>query len=271
MAIGNQQSIITLLTDFGTRDYFVGAMKGVILSLNPHARIIDLSHEIPPQDIHAAAFNLLATYKDFPVGTIHVVVVDPGVGSNRRPILVECAGQFLVGPDNGLFSWICEREGDFVARQLTAKQFFRQPLSRTFHGRDIFAPVAAAISKGTPPEEFGPIAANLVTLESLSPQTKTDGAIEVTIIHIDRFGNCVTNLASDRFRSWAGQSKLILNDCEITSFREFFSAGADTGGELFMIPGSAGFLEIAAQNSSAADILQAKRGQTALFYRSQLP
>src|SRR5258705_514161 len=110
MAIGNRQSLITLLTDFGTQDYFVGAMKGVILSANPAAQIVDITHDIPPQDIHAAAFNLLAMYRDFPSGTIHVAVIDPGVGSNRRGILIECARQFFVGPDNGLFSWICERE-----------------------------------------------------------------------------------------------------------------------------------------------------------------
>src|SRR5882724_3274631 len=118
-------SIITLLTDFGSQDYFVGAMKGAILSINRHALIIDITHDIPPQDIHAAAFNLLATYKDFPSGTIHVAVVDPGVGSSRRPILIQCAEQVFVGPDNGLFSWICEREGRFLARHLTNETFFR--------------------------------------------------------------------------------------------------------------------------------------------------
>src|SRR5437762_3751741 len=104
--------IITLLTDFGSQDYFVGAMKGVILSINPEALIVDITHEIPPQDIQAAAFNLLAGYKSFPDGTIHVAVVDPGVGSDRQPLLIECAGQFFIGPDNGIFSWVCEREGN---------------------------------------------------------------------------------------------------------------------------------------------------------------
>ena len=116
--------IITLLTDFGAQDYFVGAMKGVILSLNPDATIVDITHEIPPHDIQAAAFNLLACYKDFPAGTIHLAVVDPGVGSDRRAILVECANQFFVGPDNGLFSWISEREGNFSAWEITNEQVF---------------------------------------------------------------------------------------------------------------------------------------------------
>src|SRR5438876_7445300 len=140
--MGNRQSIITLLTDFGSQDYFAAAMKGVILSVNPNAQIIDITHEIPPQDIHAAAFNLLASYKDFPAGTIHIAVVDPGVGSRRRPLLIEVAKQFFVGPDNGIFSWVCEREGNWRAIQLTNEQFFRHPVSDTFHGRDVFAPVA---------------------------------------------------------------------------------------------------------------------------------
>src|SRR5437588_6164514 len=155
--MGNRQSIITLLTDFGQHDYFVGAMKGVILSINPDANIIDVSHEIPPQDIDAAAFNLLNCYEDFPARTVHVAVVDPGVGSDRRAIAIECAGQFFVGPDNGLFSWICEREGNWRAHHLTNVKFFRHPISKTFHGRDVFAPVAAALSNGSKPDEFGPV------------------------------------------------------------------------------------------------------------------
>src|SRR5215467_1317207 len=131
-------SLITLTTDFGSQDYFVAAMKGVILSRNPDTRIVDISHEVPPQDIQGAAFTLLACYKDFPAGTIHVGVVDPGVGSDRRAILIECAEQFLVGPDNGIFSWICEREGEFNAWELTRKSYLRQEVSPTFHGRDVF-------------------------------------------------------------------------------------------------------------------------------------
>lgn len=255
--------IITLLTDFGTQDYFVGAMKGVILSANPSAEIVDITHEVSPQNIHAAAFNLLAAYKEFPSGTIHVAVVDPGVGSSRRPVLIECADQLLVGPDNGLFSWICQREGRFLARHLTNEQFFKRPTSTTFHGRDVFAPVAAALSKGVSAEEFGPVIDGLVELQSLTPGTNDDGTLAGAIIHIDRFGNCITNLttkhlgvASDR------RARLIVNDHEITCFREFFSAEADNDGSLFMIPGSAGFIEIAAQKSSAAAILKARRGQT---------
>ena len=260
-------SIITLLTDFGSQDYFVGAMKGVILSANPTAQIVDLTHDIPAQDIHAGAFNLLAVYENFPGGTIHVAVVDPGVGSNRRPILIECAGQFFVGPDNGLFSWVCEREGNWRAHHLTNQKFFCHPTSKTFHGRDVFAPFAAALSNGAKAEEAGPVIDTIVELECLKPITANDGKIEGRIIHIDRFGNCITNLTSQHVRTGtgAGQAKLIVNVTEITSFREFFSQKANSDGELFMLPGSAGFIEIAAQNSSAANLLNARRGQSVML------
>ena len=254
--------IITLLTDFGTHDYFVGAMKGVILSANPAAVIVDITHEVPPQDIRAAAFNLLATYRDFTSGTIHVAVVDPGVGSNRRPILVECAAQVFVGPDNGLFSWICQREGRFRARHLTNEKFFQHPKSATFHGRDVFAPVAAALSRGVAAEEFGPVIDDAIVLESLRPGANDDGTLAAAIIHIDRFGNCITNLSTDYLTDEISrQVRLIVNDQVVTSIRKYFSQEVDDSESLFMIPGSAGFIEIAAQNSSAAAILQVRRGQ----------
>ena len=259
------QAIITLLTDFGTEDYFVGAMKGVILSANPAAQIVDVTHNIPPRDIHAGAFNLLAVYKDFPRGTIHVAVVDPGVGSNRRPILIECGDQFFVGPDNGLFSWICEREGNWRAHYLTSEKLFRHPTSRTFHGRDVFAPVAAALSNGAKPEEVGPVIDKIVELESLTPITTNDGKIEGKIIHIDRFGNCITNLTASHVRSNDSAPRLLVNDADINLFREFFSENSSSDNDLFMIPGSAGFIEIAAQNSSAANILHAQRGQLVML------
>jgi S-adenosylmethionine hydrolase len=258
--------VITLLTDFGTRDYFVGAMKGAILSLNPDATIVDISHEIPPQDIQAAAFNLLACYRDFPAGTIHLAVVDPGVGSDRRPILVESGRQYFVGPDNGLFSWIIEREGNFSAWQVTNDKFFRQPVSSTFHGRDVFAPVAAALASGTPPEEFGPPLKDVVTLAPLLTRTTAD-AIEGSIIHIDRFGNCITNFTAEDVTQerMAGGMKLIVNNKAITSIRKFFADQSGPENELFMLVGSAGFVEIASQNASASAALSAQRGDRVLL------
>lgn len=255
-------SIITLLTDFGLQDYFVGAMKGVILSVNSGARIVDIAHQIPPQDVRAGAFNLLAAYQDFPPGTIHLAVVDPGVGSARKGIVIDCAGQFFVGPDNGLFSWICDREQSFRAFELSNEQFFRRPVSRTFHGRDVFAPCAAALSNGIAVEEFGPAIHELVRLESLVPDMVDGGRVAATIIHIDRFGNCITNLTPEHFGAGA---KLIVNGREISAMRGFFSDGP-LKDECFGFFGSAGFLEIAVRNGSAAQVLKAKRGDRVIVF-----
>ncbi|HVS80534.1 MAG TPA: SAM-dependent chlorinase/fluorinase [Pyrinomonadaceae bacterium] len=254
--------IITLLTDFGSQDYFVGAMKGAILSVNPAAQIVDITHETPPQDIEAAAFNLLATYKDFPAGTIHVAVVDPGVGSTRKPILIECGKQFFVGPDNGIFSWICEREGKWRAIHLTNEEFFRHPVSATFHGRDIFAPVAAALASGVAVEDFGDEVSDYVRLNPLEPVVASDGSIDGRVIHIDRFGNCITNLTRANFSEdkAASGAKLRINGREISSFGNSFSEAAIDEDDLFCLVGSAGFLEIVARNSSAARLLNAERG-----------
>ena len=257
----NRKSIITLLTDFGTHDYFVGALKGAILSINPEVQIVDITHDVPPQDIEAAAFNLLACYKDFPSGTVHVVVVDPGVGSARRAIVVQCADQLFVGPDNGLFSWICEREGKYKARHVTNEAFLREHVSTTFHGRDVFAPIAAHLSSGTSPDELGPLVLDMVSLEALGPRVKNNG-VEGRIIHIDRFGNCITNLTADHFGGRLGMgASLSVNQQRVTGFREFFSQTKPrTDEKLFMILGSAGFIEIAAQNASAASLLNVQRG-----------
>jgi S-adenosylmethionine hydrolase len=265
--MGNRQSIITLLTDLGSQDYFVGAMKGAILSINPSAQIVDITHDIPPQDIHAGAFNLLASYTAFPSGTIHVAVVDPGVGSQRKSLLIECSEQFFIGPDNGIFSWICEREGKAQAIHLENEKFFRHPVSPTFHGRDIFAPVAAALSTGVSIEEFGDLVDDYVWLESLAVKTRAEGQLEARVIHVDRFGNCVTSLTRDHVSEEAFKTgaKLSLNGRDVLSFRRFFAEPVDGQNELFCIFGSAGFLEIAAQNSSAASMLDVRRGQPVLL------
>src|ERR1051326_287361 len=257
----NRKSIITLLTDFGAHDYFVGALKGAILSINTEVQIVDITHDVPPQDTEAAAFNLLAFYKDFPSGTVHVVVVDPGVGSARRAIVVQCADQLFVGPDNSLFSWLCERDGKYKARHVTNEAFLREHVSTTFHGRDVFAPIAAHLSSGTSPDELGPLVLDMVSLEALGPRVKNNG-VEGRIIHIDRFGNCITNLTADHCGGRLGVgASLSVNQQRVTGFREFFSQTKPrTDEKLFMILGSAGFIEIAAQNASAASILKVQRG-----------
>lgn len=235
--------VITLLTDFGTADYFVGAVKGAILSVNPHAVIVDITHEIPPQDIEAGAFTLLAAYKTFPAGTIHVAVVDPGVGSTRRPIIVSANEQFFVGPDNGLSSYIYDREPSHRIVHVTSERFFRPSVSTTFHGRDVFAPVAAALSNGVALEEFGAEIHDAVRLPSLEEPLR--------IIHIDRFGNCVTNITR-------AEKSLVINGRTISEFRRFYGEGDKES--LFAILGSAGFLEISVNGGSAAKVLGVKRG-----------
>ncbi len=243
--------MITLLTDFGSVDYFVGAVKGAILSVNPKAVMVDITHEIPPQDIEAAAFTLLACYKTFPAGTIHVTVVDPGVGSTRRPIVVSANEQFFVGPDNGIFSYVCDRESSHRTFHITADKYFRPSPSSTFHGRDIFAPVAAALSKGVKPEELGPEIEDEVRLESIDKVPR--------IIHIDRFGNCITNITRDQFKG----SSLSIKGKTIRDFRKFY--GEESGSKPFAIWGSAGFLEISVNGGSAAKELRVKRGDKVVF------
>jgi S-adenosylmethionine hydrolase len=255
--------VVTLLTDFGTADYFVGAMKGVILSINPEARIVDITHEIPPQDIQAGAFTLSAVYQTFPAATIHTVVVDPGVGSARRPILVYGGNQFFVGPDNGLFSFIVDREPEARVFHLTNENYFRQSVSQTFHGRDVFAPIAAALSKGVNAEQLGTEIKDYVRLDHLKPKQRDAQTIQASIIHIDRFGNCVTNLTREHVTDEmiARGVRLIVNGREITSLHRFFAEGRKATNELFAIWGSAGYLEIAAFRASAAQLLNCQRGQ----------
>ena len=249
--------MITLLTDFGTADYFVGAVKGAILSVNPKAVIADITHEIPPHDIEAGAFTLLASYKTFPVGTIHLAVVDPGVGSTRRPIVVSAADQFFVGPDNGIFSYICDRESSHRTFHITAEKYFRPSPSSTFHGRDIFAPVAAALSNGVKPEELGPEIDDEERLDSLDPVIKNEGKVKARIIHIDRFGNCITNITRDLFEDWENV-RLVTKGKTIRDFRNFYGEASTTAP--FAIWGSAGFLELSVNGGSAADLLGVKRG-----------
>jgi hypothetical protein len=250
-----------LLTDFGTADYFVGAVKGAILSVNPEAVIADITHEIPPQDIEAAAFTLLATYETFPAGTIHVAVVDPGVGSVRRPIVVRAGGRFFVGPDNGIFAYIYDRESSQVFH-ITAEEHFRPSPSTTFHGRDIFAPVAAALSKGMTPEDLGPVIRDAVRLKSsLKPEVLKNGNVSGRIIHIDRFGNCISNLTRELVDP-AQHPTLVINRKTIRTFREFYNDAPPKS--LFAIWGSAGFLEVSVNKDSAAKVLRAKRGDTVI-------
>src|SRR5215212_7889946 len=174
--------LVTLLTDFGTADYFVGAMKGAVLAANPLARLVDITHEVPPFDVEAGAFTLRAAFETYPAGTVHVAVVDPGVGSARRGVAVEGRGHTFVGPDNGLFGHVYERIGPFRVFQLTNAHFFRGEVSPTFHGRDIFAPVAGALSRGVRAEQLGPEVFDFVRLPSAAVEKAADGTLVGAVI-----------------------------------------------------------------------------------------
>lgn len=265
IAVSADRPIVTLLTDFGTRDYFVGSLKGVILSINPQVQLIDITHDIPAHDIEAGAFTLLTSYKVFPAGTTHVAVVDPGVGSSRRPLLVVAGSQFFIGPDNGIFSFIYEAESDYEVFELTNDMYFRHPVSATFHGRDIFAPVAAALSTGIAPVEVGSVVADAVRLPSIRLQPLENGDYKGRILHTDRFGNCVTNISREFLPpDHDARAQIRIKGKTIKAFRQFFTSPGSRE-KLFALWGSAGYLEIAAQEQSAARILKAKPGDTVML------
>lgn len=254
---------ITLTTDFGESDYYVAAMKGVISTINPSAAVIDVTHLIPPHDIYSAAFTLMCCYREFPKRTIHVVVVDPGVGSNRRPILVMAGDYSFIGPDNGVFSYIYQREEVGRIVELTSDHYFRTPVSNTFHGRDIFAPCAAYLSKGLDPQVLGeeiddPVRFNI-------PAARSSGSrVAGTVIHIDRFGNIITNITSSELTEEAVAQGAVVSIGKNQGAR-ILSHFAEAGqGELFAYFGSAGLLELAVPRHSAARLVEAKRGMEVL-------
>ena len=186
-------SVITLTTDFGTRDWFVGTMKGGIVGLAPGTTVVDLTHDLPPGDIRGGAFVLAAGCRFFPKGAVHLAVVDPGVGSGRKAIAVQTDKAVFVGPDNGVLSWALAKERIRAIHGLENEAFFLQPVSRTFHGRDVFAPVAAHLSRGVPIQKFGPALKDFVRLAWPEARVRR-GGVEGEVVYIDRFGNAITNL-----------------------------------------------------------------------------
>jgi S-adenosylmethionine hydrolase len=251
--------IITLTTDFGTSDHLVGALKGVILNINPAARIVDINHNVAPFDILDGALTLANAYSYFPSRTIHVVVVDPGVGTERRPILVSGEKQFFVAPDNGVLSMIYEREPCTV-RHITAEHYFLNPISPTFHGRDIFAPTAAWLSKTLQTEAFGEAVTDFVRFTM--PKAKSNGqAVKGVVLRVDAFGNLMTNLKAEDIPIGAlggGAIKLAVNGKQVLKFAQTFALG--NPGEPIAVLGSAGYVEIAVNRGSAARTLGVNRG-----------
>ena len=244
--------VVALLTDFGTKDGFVGAMKGVILSINPNVQIVDVSHEVEPFNILEGALLLKAHHRFFPKGTVFVCVVDPGVGSERRPLAVSCGGYFFVGPDNGIFDLALKDLGSEPKAVVIENSKFTLPeISRTFHGRDVFAPVAAHITRGVPVEELG---RRVKYEQKLSlPETVREGkVVRGRIIHFDRFGNAITNVPCGNY----SHGKVRGEEVKVVPF---FQAGEK--GKLNLICGSFGFMEIFTPMGSAKDTFGLKLGE----------
>lgn len=266
--------IVALLTDFGTRDHYVGTMKGVILSVCPEASLVDLTHDIPPQDILAGALELSAAWRYFPEGTVFLAVVDPGVGSPRRGIAAEANGYRFVGPDNGVLSLAVRQAsaapGGAPARvvELRERKFARPDVSRTFEGRDRFAPAAGWLARGTALSAFGPQIDDAVVLAVATAKVTGDG-VAGEVVRIDRFGNLITNIEQPLIEPLGGDVSVTIAGREITGLVATYAEAP--AGDLCALIGSTGHLEIAANSARAADLLNASRGAAVLVSRRPTP
>ncbi len=251
-----RKKIITLLTDFGTKDGYTGAVKGVIKRINPQAEVLDVTHDIGSHDVLGAAFALNSFYGYFPKGTVHLAVVDPGVGSGRQALLIRTKDFFFVGPDNGIFSFIYQKKDLTDIILISNKKYFLAELSSTFHARDIFAPVAAYLSLGVRADQFGSPAKECMkfTLPEPVPKGKS---LKGQIIHVDHFGNLITNVTTDLLRK-AKNVEIVVRKTKIKKIsRSYFEINEKGLGALI---GSSGFLELAANQDSAQKLLKAKVG-----------
>jgi len=252
--------IITLTTDYGTSDHLVGTLKGVILKINPEVHIIDVSHSVMPFDILDGALTIGNAYRHYPPKAIHVVIVDPGVGTQRRPILVSGDQHYFVAPDNGVLSVVYEREPKVTVRHVTSEHYFHNPVSNTFHGRDIFAPVAAWLSKNWQTPSFGDEITDYVRFSLPKPKV-TNNTVKGVVLKVDNFGNVITNVTADDVPKLVAQGasfKISVGNKEVSKFALNYSQGAQ--GEVFAIIGSSGFLEISVNRGNAARALGVQRG-----------
>lgn len=251
--------IITLTTDFGYDDPFAGVMKGVILNINPAAKIVDLTHGIQPHDIRGAAYTIGMNYQYFPPNTIHVVVVDPGVGSRRRPLLVEADRHYFIGPDNGVFSYIYRLCPEIMqAIHITSRHYFLSAVSPTFQGRDVFAPAAAWLSRGLPMSRFGESVNDCQTIPMSVPSLSHDGALLGEVIHIDRFGNAITNITTAELAMLPGADgpealRVVFREQEVL-LTQFYAQGKDNS--LCALLNSSAHLELFMFQGRAADNYQ---------------
>ena len=254
--------IVTLTTDFGSNDHFVGTMKGVILDIVPDAQIVDICHAVQAFDVLDGALTISQAYSYFPNRTVHVVVVDPGVGTARRPIIASCDKYHFVAPDNGVLSLIYAREERMHVRHITAEHYYLQPVSNTFHARDIFAPVAAWLAKEVDAQKFGEEVQEYVRFSAPKPKAVEQNRLRGVVLKVDRFGNLITNFTPQDAPLLFGTEKtgfkIVVGNREITEMRNAYSEGAP--GEVFGILGSMGFLEIAANRAAAAQLTGAGKG-----------
>jgi S-adenosylmethionine hydrolase len=254
-----RKPIITLLTDFGTKDHYAASMKGVILSINPQCLLIDITHQVNPHDIQEGAFLLANAYSYFPKGTIHLSVVDPGVGGIRKPVLLVTQNYYFVGPDNGLFTFIAQRERVKQIVVPTKQKYFLSKISKTFHGRDLFAPVAAHLSLGIKPGAFGSKMNSIKRLRFQKPIIK-EGELIGEILHIDTFGNLVSNIDEETFFRFTKKQPFVIRGGRktIRGLKKGYWEGKK--GKPIAIIGGGGFMEISVREGSAQKILKLKRG-----------
>lgn len=250
--------LISLLTDFGVRDTYAASLKGIILQICPTARIIDITHLVPPQDVAAGAYLLKTVYRDFPHGTIFLAVVDPGVGSSRHALAIKTPDYIFVGPDNGIFSWIVGEEPLFEARRLDNPKYWRSEVSHTFHGRDIFAPVAAHLARGVPIQLLGPPCTPLV-LPSAAIQETPEELIGA-VIHIDHFGNAITNITRQALERFAGKGRITVHIKNATIHGTVKTYADGSPGALCALIGSSDFLEVALVEGSAVSAYGISKG-----------
>lgn len=244
--------IITLLTDFGQGDAYAGIMKGVILSIHPDARVVDITHDVPPGDVLQAALLLQEAFPFFPEGTVHLAVVDPGVGGGRRAIAAEAGGRFLVGPDNGIFWPMIACEASAAVFHLTESRFFLPDVSGTFHGRDVFAPVAARLARGVDLSAMGAPLKDPVRLHVPEPRTE-DEVLIGEVLRVDRFGNLITNIGANVLGNFLGAARPLIRagSLELRGVDHSYSAKGE--GEPLALIGSSGRLEISVNRGRASD------------------
>jgi S-adenosylmethionine hydrolase len=254
--------VVTLTTDFGSTDGYAGAVKGVLLTEAPELSLVDVTHEVRPGDVLQAAWILATTWRHFPQQTTHLAVVDPDVGSGRKPLAIAADGHFFVGPDNGLFTLVVDAARSLRAVELTNRSLWRQPPSPVFHGRDIFAPVAAALARGVPLEDVGHEIEAVQALPRAKPRRGPGGELTAHIVHIDRFGNCVTDVRAEDLPP--GDLRLRHGAHTIEELVHYYAEAP--AGRVVALINSSGYVELALRGGSAEQQLEARRGDEILIW-----